>query len=53
MTTSVADLCQQHTVSLEELTRRSDLEEGRVLAIIMGRWTPSPSEPRSRRCNTP
>ncbi len=44
MTISVADLCQQHTIELDELCRRSDLTSDRVRAIIEGRWTPSPAE---------
>ena len=44
MPTSVADLCEKHRVTQAELTERSGLEETRVLAIIMGRWTPSPDE---------
>ncbi len=44
MAASVADLCQQHEMTVAELTARSDLEESRVTAIVMGRWTPSPQE---------
>ena len=44
MPTSVADLCRQQNVSLEQLVERSGLEEGRVTAIVLGRWTPSPAE---------
>ena len=44
MPTSVADLCEKHRVTQAELTERSGLEEMRVLAIVMGRWTPSPDE---------
>jgi ribosome-binding protein aMBF1 (putative translation factor) len=46
MPTSVADLCQQQEMSIPQLTERSGLEENRVLAIVMGRWTPSPEERR-------
>ena len=42
--TSVAELCRQQNVSLEQLVERSSLEEGRVTAILLGRWTPSPVE---------
>ena len=42
--TSVAELCRQQNVSLEQLVERSGLEEGRVTAILLGRWTPSPVE---------
>ena len=44
MTHSVADLCREHSLAVPELAERSALEEGRVLAIVLGRWTPSPSE---------
>ncbi len=43
-TRSVDELCKEHNLTIEELTRRAGLEESRVLAIIMGRWTPSPVE---------
>jgi hypothetical protein len=44
MTRTVADLCREHHLDVAELSRRSGLEEGRVLAIALGRWTPTPSE---------
>ncbi len=44
MAHSVADLCREQGVSVEELVRRSGLEPNRVLAIAEGRWTPSPAE---------
>jgi len=44
MTHSVADLCREHGLSVPQLAERSSLDEGRVLAIALGRWTPSPSE---------
>ncbi|MEK6249352.1 MAG: hypothetical protein N2C12_14310 [Planctomycetales bacterium] len=47
MATNVAELCEQHQIELKVLTERSGLEEGRVLAIAMGRWTPSPQERKS------
>jgi transcriptional regulator with XRE-family HTH domain len=46
MPTTVAQLCQEQQVALDELVRRSGLEESRVQAIIEGRWTPSPDERR-------
>jgi transcriptional regulator with XRE-family HTH domain len=46
MPASVDSLCAQQGLSLEELVRRSGLDEGRVLAIVEGRWTPSPEERR-------
>lgn len=44
MPASVAELCEQQNVSLADLVSRSGLDEGRVTAIILGRWTPSPGE---------
>jgi transcriptional regulator with XRE-family HTH domain len=44
MTASVDDLCKQHKVTVKELADRSGLDEQRVTAIYMGRWTPSPKE---------
>ncbi len=44
MTHSVADLCHKHGLTIPQLAERSTLEEGRVLAIVLGRWTPSPAE---------
>ncbi len=41
---TVADLCQQHKINVRELAAKSGLEEGRVMAIALGRWTPSPAE---------
>jgi hypothetical protein len=44
MPKSVADLCQEHRFAVAELAQRSGLDEGRVTAIALGRWTPSPTE---------
>lgn len=44
MSRSVAELCQAKSIGLEELVNRSGLEETRVQAILLGRWTPSPTE---------
>jgi transcriptional regulator with XRE-family HTH domain len=44
MTRSVADLCRDHGLTVSQLAERSQLEESRVLAIALGRWTPSPAE---------
>jgi transcriptional regulator with XRE-family HTH domain len=42
--TTVAQLCQQHGLDARQLAEKSGLEQGRVTAIILGRWTPSPAE---------
>jgi hypothetical protein len=41
---SVDELCAQHRLDHRQLAERSGLEETRVLAIVLGRWTPSPVE---------
>jgi transcriptional regulator with XRE-family HTH domain len=41
---TVAQLCQHHGIDARQLAEKSGLEEGRVAAIILGRWTPSPAE---------
>ena len=41
---TVAQLCQEHGLDARQLAAKSGLDEGRVAAIVMGRWTPSPAE---------
>ncbi len=41
---SVSDLCHEHHLDVKSLAQRAGLDESRVLAIVLGRWTPSPSE---------
>ncbi len=41
---SVSDLCQEHRLDVKQLAERAGLDESRVLAIVLGRWTPSPTE---------
>jgi len=41
---TVSELCEQHQLSPAQLAERSGLDEPRVLAIALGRWTPSPAE---------
>jgi hypothetical protein len=43
---SVADLCREKSLGLDELVAKSGLELSRVQAILLGRWTPSPDERR-------
>jgi transcriptional regulator with XRE-family HTH domain len=43
-TKSVQELCAEQQIDYQELAKRSGLDEQRVLAIILGRWTPSPAE---------
>lgn len=43
-TKSVDELCRDRAIPVEQLAERSGLDPQRVLAIMLGRWTPSPSE---------
>lgn len=44
MPATVEDLCQRHQITLANLIERSGLDESRVTAILLGRWTPAPAE---------
>lgn len=44
MPRSVADLCQQQGIDALELSQRTGLDMIRITAIVMGRWTPSPTD---------
>src|SRR5207244_2905738 len=41
---SVSELCERHKVDHRQLAAKTGLDEQRVLAIALGRWTPSPEE---------
>lgn len=41
---SVDDLCRVHQLDYKQLADKAGLDEQRVLAIVLGRWTPSPLE---------
>ena len=41
---TVAELCQERQIDVKGLAEQSGVDEQRVLAIVLGRWTPSPSE---------
>ena len=43
-TKSVSDLCDLNKMTVQQLADQAGLEEQRVMAIVLGRWTPSPSE---------
>jgi hypothetical protein len=43
-TKSVEELCRQQGLDHKTLAQRAGLDDERVLAILLGRWTPSPSE---------
>ena len=37
-------LCAEQRIDVKQLAEKSGLDESRVLAIVLGRWTPSPTE---------
>jgi cyanate lyase len=41
---SVDELCVQRQIDYKQLAAKAGLDEQRVLAIVLGRWTPSPAE---------
>ena len=41
---TVEELCVEHRMDYRQLAERAGLDEQRVLAIVLGRWTPSPQE---------
>lgn len=41
---TVSDLCEEFRIDVKTLAERAGLDEQRVLAIALGRWTPSPAE---------
>jgi hypothetical protein len=41
---SVDELCREHQMDYRQLAEKAGLDEQRVLAIVLGRWTPSPGE---------
>jgi hypothetical protein len=43
-TKSVSELCLQQKMNVQELSDQAGMENSRILAIVMGRWTPSPRE---------
>ncbi len=44
MLKNVAELCELQQVTIAQLAERAGLDEPRVTAITLGRWTPSPAE---------
>jgi transcriptional regulator with XRE-family HTH domain len=41
---SVAELLVQHQIHWRQLAERSGIDELKVTAIVLGRWTPSPED---------
>lgn len=44
MPQTVEQLCQANQLTTAMLAERTGLDESRVAAIVLGRWTPSPTE---------
>jgi transcriptional regulator with XRE-family HTH domain len=43
-TLNLDQLCADRGIDVRQLAERSGIDEQRVLAIVLGRWTPSPQE---------
>jgi transcriptional regulator with XRE-family HTH domain len=41
---SLEQLCAEHGIDARQLAERSGVDEQRVAAIVLGRWTPSPED---------
>jgi transcriptional regulator with XRE-family HTH domain len=41
---NVDQLCVEHGLDARQLAERAGVDEQRVVAIVMGRWTPSPED---------
>jgi transcriptional regulator with XRE-family HTH domain len=41
---TVDQLCAEHKIDARQLAERSGVDEQRVVAIVLGRWTPSPQD---------
>jgi hypothetical protein len=41
---TVEQLCFESGIDAKQLAQRSEMDEQRVTAIVLGRWTPSPRE---------
>ena len=41
---TVAQLCVDRGINARQLAEQSGVDEPRVAAIVLGRWTPSPEE---------
>jgi transcriptional regulator with XRE-family HTH domain len=41
---SLDQLCLEHGLDARQLAEKSGVDEQRVMAIVLGRWTPSPED---------
>ena len=44
MSKSVALLCKENDITIAQLRELTNIDDTRLLAIVMGRWTPSPQD---------
>jgi transcriptional regulator with XRE-family HTH domain len=44
MAANISELCEQRKLTFAQLADQTGLDEGRLHAICLGRWTPAPSE---------
>ena len=43
-TLNLDQLCTDRGIDVRQLAERTSIDEQRVLAIVLGRWTPSPED---------
>jgi transcriptional regulator with XRE-family HTH domain len=41
---SIEQLCAENGIDARQLAERSNVDEQRVAAIVLGRWTPNPQD---------
>jgi transcriptional regulator with XRE-family HTH domain len=41
---TIDQLCAEHGLDVRQLAERCGVDEQRVMAIVLGRWTPSPED---------
>ena len=44
MSRSIEELCKEHQMTVQELIEKTGVDDHRLVAIYMGRWTPSPED---------
>jgi|TARA_B100000809_G_scaffold209518_1_gene212507 transcriptional regulator with XRE-family HTH domain len=44
MTRSIDELCKEHKLTVQDLIEKTGIDDHRVMAICMSRWTPSPED---------
>jgi len=44
MPRNIAQLCAERQLTVPQIAHQAGIDEQRVLAIVLGRWTPSPHE---------